>query len=251
MSKPYLYFDTETTDATVKDIIQLAFVTDSDVQLNMYFKPKQQISFGAMAVHHITPEFLEDKPYIEDAKLPLENIDPEFIGDSLEDYLNFLAKKYVWVAHNVAFDLEVLSRKGIQIPENICTLKIARNMLSEGERDLESYSLQYLRYYLGLYKNENQNHSTAHDALSDVHFLRDLFHYLQEHSTLSAENMMLITKEPQFMRQISFGKYAGRTLEDIVRLDRNYLEWIVDTMSDKPDLQYNAKRVLNNDLTLF
>lgn len=251
MSKPYLYFDTETTDATVKDIIQLAFVTDSDVQLNMYFKPKQQISFGAMAVHHITPEFLEDKPYIEDAKLPLENIDPEFIGDSLEDYLNFLTKKYIWVAHNVAFDLEVLSRKGIQIPENICTLKIARNMLSEGERDLESYSLQYLRYYLGLYKNENQNHSTAHDALSDVHFLRDLFHYLQEHSTLSAENMMLITKEPQFMRQISFGKYAGRTLEDIVRLDRNYLEWIVDTMSDKPDLQYNAKRVLNNDLTLF
>ena len=83
------------------------------------------------------------------------------------------------------------------------------------------------------------------------HFLRDLFHYLQEHSTLSAENMMLITKEPQYMRQISFGKYAGRTLEDIARLDRGYLEWIVDTMSDKPDLQYNAKRVLNNDLTLF
>jgi DNA polymerase III epsilon subunit-like protein len=81
-------------------------------------------------------------------------------------------------------------------------------MLCEGNQDLESYSLQFLRYYLGLYKKENQNHSTAHDALSDVYFLRDLFHYLQEHSTLSAENMMLITKEPQMMRQMSFGKYA-------------------------------------------
>lgn len=251
MPKPFLYFDTETTDSTIKDLIQLAFVTDTDVQLNMYFKPKQQISFGAMAVHHITPEFLEDKPYIEDAKLPLENIDPEFIGESLEDYLNFLAKKYIWVAHNVQFDLEVLNRKGINIPEYICTLKLARNMLSEGSHDLESYSLQYLRYYLGLYKKENSDHNTAHDALSDVHFLRNLFHYLQEHSTLSAENMMLITKEPQIMRQISFGKYAGKTLEDIARLDRGYLEWVVDTMGDKPDLQWNAKRVLSNDLTLF
>jgi len=71
MSKPFLYFDTETTDTLVKDIIQLAFVTDTDVQLNMYFKPKQQISFGAMAIHHITPEFLEDKPYIEEANLPI------------------------------------------------------------------------------------------------------------------------------------------------------------------------------------
>ncbi len=251
MPKPFLYFDTETTDSTVKDLIQLAFVTDGDVKLNMYFKPKQQISFGAMAVHHITPEFLEDKPYIEDTPLPLENLDPDFIGDSLEDYLKFLANKYIWVAHNVDFDLEVLNRKGIKIPEYICTLKIARNMLSEGEHDLESYSLQYLRYYLGLYKEENQDHNTAHDALSDVHFLKNLFHYLQSHSTLSAENMILITKEPQFMRQISFGKYAGKTLEDIARLDKGYLEWIVETMEDKPDLQWNAKRVLSNDLTLF
>jgi DNA polymerase III epsilon subunit-like protein len=251
MSKPFLYFDTETTDTQIKDLIQLAFVTDTDVKLNMYFKPRQNIAFAAMAVHHITPEFLEDKSYLEEAKLPLENIDPDFIGETLEDYLHFLADKYIWVAHNADFDLEVLNRKGIKIPNYICTLKVARNMFYEGDHDLESYALQYLRYYLGLYKNENLDHNTAHDALSDVYFLRDLFHYMQEHSTLSAENMILISKEPQFMRQMTFGKYAGKTLEDIARTDRGYLEWIVDTMADKPDLQWNAKRVLGNDLTLF
>ena len=251
MQKPFLYFDTETTDTQVKDLIQLAFVTDSEVKLNMYFKPNQNISFSAMAVHHITPEFLEDKPKFEEAVIPNENIDPDFIGESLIDYLKFLAEKYIWVAHNVDFDLEVLGRKGITIPNNICTLKLARNMFSEGDHDLESYALQYLRYYFGLYKNENSDHATAHDALSDVYFLRDLFHYIQQHSTLSQENMMLITKEPQLMRQMSFGKYAGRTLEDIARQDRGYLEWIEETMSDKPDLQWNARRVLNNDLTLF
>jgi DNA polymerase III epsilon subunit-like protein len=251
MSKPFLYFDTETTDTQVKDLIQLAFITDSEVKLNMYFKPKQNIAFAAMAVHHLTPEFLEDKPYLEDAKLPLENIDPDFIGETLEDYLHFLADKYIWVAHNVDFDLEVLDRKGIKIPNYICTLKLARNMFYEGDHDLDSYALQFLRYSLGLYKTENLDHNTAHDALSDVYFLRDLFHYMQANSTLSAENMILISKEPQFMRQMTFGKYAGKTLEDIARTDRGYLEWIVDTMADKPDLQWNAKRVLGDGLTLF
>lgn len=251
MQKPFLYFDTETTDTQVKDLIQLAFVTDSDVKLNMYFKPVQNISFTAMAVHHITPEFLEDKPKFEDALIPTENLDPDFIGESLTDYLKFLAEKYIWVAHNVEFDLEVLNRKGIRIDQYICTLKLARNMFYEGDHDLESYALQYLRYYLGLYKNEDTEHNTAHDALSDVYFLRDLFHYMQEHSTLSTENMLLISKEPQFMRQMTFGKYAGKTLEDIAKIDRGYLEWIDETMTDKPDLKWNANRVLRSDLTLF
>ncbi len=162
-----------------------------------------------------------------------------------------MANKYIWVAHNVQFDLEVLNRKCISIPEYICTLKVARKILSDGDRDLESYSLQYLRYYLGLYKEENQVHNTAHDALSDVHFLRNLFHYLQEYGKLSTESMMLTTKEPQYIRQMSFGKYAGKTLEDIARLDKEYLEWVAETMNDKPDLQWNAKRVLSNGLTLF
>lgn len=251
MQKPFLYFDTETTDAQIKDIIQLAFVTDTDVKLNLYFKPTQAISFAAMAVHHITPEFLEDKKTFEETPLPTEDLDPDFIGDTLIDYLNFLAEKYIWVAHNVEFDLEVLNRKGIKIPQYICTLKLARNMFCEGEHDIESYALQYLRYYLGLYKSENVIHNTAHDALSDVYFLRDLFHYIQNHGTLTPENMMLITKEPQFMRQMNFGKYAGKTLEDIARIDREYLEWVESTMVDKPDLQWNVRRVLGSGLTLF
>jgi len=245
MEKPFLYFDTETTDSNIKDILQLAFVTDSNVALNLFFKPTQKISFLAMAVNHITPEMVEDKKPFEQTELPKENIDKEFKGNSLIEYLNFLAKKYIWVAHNADFDKEVLERKGIKLPYTICTLKLARNMFTDGDYDLESYSLQYLRYYLGLYKKENGNHNTAHDALSDVYFLRDLFHYIKENSKLTPESMLTISKEPQYMRQITFGKYAGKTLEDIARIDRSYLEWIRDSMNDKPDLQWNANRVLS------
>ena len=245
-----LFFDAETTDTQSKDIMQLAIITeDPNIWLNIFFKPLQEISFGAMAIHNITPEDVKDLDTFEDAKLPTEGLDPEFKGKTLVEYLKFLSEKYVWVAHNSDFDVEVLQKKGIEIPNVICTLKISRNALTTEEgRDLESYKLQYLRYYLGLYKTEDKEHVKAHDALSDVYFLRDLYKYLESNTKLSIENMMLITKQPQVMREMSFGKYMGRTFEEIERVDREYLEWLVDSMSDKPDLQWNAKQALDNGI---
>jgi len=245
MQEKFLFFDTETTDLQTKDIVQLAMISDDGVNLNLFFNPIQDISISAMAVHHITPEDLTGKPKFADAK---------FENKPLNEYLEELANEYIWVAHNVEFDLEVLSKKGIKIPKSICTFKLARNMFSEdeGKRDIESYSLQYLRYYLGLYKKENNDHNVAHDALSDVYFLRDLFKHIQENSSLSVDNMISISKEPPLIRSINFGKYAGRTLEDIAKIDREYLQWLMNTASDKYDLVWNIERVLSlNKMTLF
>jgi len=250
MKDNFLYFDTETTDIQSKDLLQLAFLTDNpDIKLNLYFKPKQEISYTAMSIHNITPEMIKDNEFFEDTSLPKENIDPEYKGDDLIEYLKFLTEKYIWVAHNAEFDLEVMMKKGIDIPKYICTLKLTRNALTEGNRDLESYRLQYLRYYLGLYKNEDENHTTAHDALSDVYFLRDLFHYLQQNTKLSTEQMIIISKQPQIIRELRFGKYAGKTLEEISRIDREYLIWIEENMTDKEDLVWNVNRVLDMDVT--
>ncbi len=246
MKKKFLYYDTETTDIQSKDLMQLAFLTDDPkIQMNIFIKPKQKISFGAMSIHHITPEMVVDKQYFENTPLPTENIDPEYKGDDLIDYLKFLAKKYIWIAHNSAFDNEVMIKQGIEIPNSICTLKVARNALTEGNADLESYRLQFLRYYLGLYKTEDKDHTTEHDALSDVYFLKDLFNYLLENTKLSAEQMILVSKQPQVMRTIRFGKYAGKSLEEIVQIDREYLIWVSEKMMDNDDLRWNAKRVLD------
>jgi len=245
MQDKFLFFDTETTDMQSKDIVQLAIISDDGVNLNMYFNPVQEISIASMAIHHLTPEYLRDKPKFTEAN---------YEGIPLKEYLEKLAKEYIWVAHNASFDLEVLQKKGIEIPKSICTFKLARNMFTEdnGKRDIESYSLQFLRYYLGLYKKENAEHNIAHDALSDVHFLQDLFHYIQEKSSLTVENMITISQEPPYIRTINFGKYAGRTLEDIAKMDREYLEWLRGTVSDKEDLVWNIERVLSlNKMTLF
>jgi broad specificity phosphatase PhoE len=58
--------------------------------------------------------------------------------------------------------------------------------------------------------------------------------------------MILITKQPQMMREMTFGKYMGKTFEEIEREDREYLEWLAESMTDKPDLQWNAKRALDS-----
>lgn len=247
-----LYFDTETTDIQSKDIVQLAILKEDKTTLNMFFNPRQEVSYTAMAIHHLTPEFLADYPTFEEAKLPKDYNDEEFVGKDLKKYLKYLAKEYIWVAHNVEFDKEVLERKGLEIPRTICTFKLARNMFTEEKRDLESYSLQYLRYYLGLYKKENQDHNTAHDALSDVYFLRDLFKYIQENSKLSIENMIQISKEPAYIRNINFGKYAGHLLTDVAKEDRSYLEWMLNNITEKDDLKWNIERVLEmGNGTLF
>ena len=246
MSDKFLYFDTETTDLQIKDIIQFAFITDSDVSLNLFFKPKQKISIASMAVHHITPEDVEGLEYFEYTQLPQDNIDPEFKGNTLKEYIRFLADKYIWVAHNAEFDIETLKRQGLEIKNTICTFKVARHFLTENDRDLEHYNLQYLRYYLGLYKQENKEHITAHDALSDVYFVRDLFHYFQENTKLTSEQMILISKQPVMMREMTFGKYAGMSLKEIKKIDREYLEWAVHAMDDKPELVWNIQRVLDS-----
>jgi exodeoxyribonuclease X len=245
MDEKILYFDTETTDIQSKDIVQLAIIKEDGTELSMYFNPVQEVSFTAMSIHHLTPEFLSKYPSFEEAKLPKDFKDDDFEGKTLKEYLNYLAQEYIWVAHNVAFDKEVLEKKGIQIPRTICTFKLARNMLTENETDLESYSLQYLRYYLGLYKNENSKNNIAHDALSDVYFLRDLFKYIQANSKLSIENMIQISREPAYIRNISFGKYAGHKLTDIVKEDREYLEWMLNNLTEKEDLRWNIERVLD------
>lgn len=246
MQNKIIYFDTETTDLQSKDMVQIALMKETGETLNLYFKPKQKISYSAMAVHNLTPEFLSQYKPFEETELPAEYKDPDFTGTTLMEYLQFLAEEKIWVAHNSEFDVEVLRRKGIEIKKHICTFKVARNMLEEDGMDLESYSLQYLRYYLSLYKNENGEHNVAHDALSDVYFLRDLFLYLKENSKLSIENMLLISREPAMIRNINFGKYAGKSLDDIAKEDRGYLEWLRENLTEKEDLQWNIDRVLAN-----
>jgi uncharacterized protein (DUF3820 family) len=64
--------------------------------------------------------------------------------------------------------------------------------------------------------------------------------------------MIQISKEPAYIRNINFGKYAGHLLTDVAKEDRNYLEWMLNNITEKEDLRWNIERVLEmSNHTLF
>ena len=211
-----IFFDTETTGNTEKDFLcQIAYKTGNETFNNLY-KPSIKIPPEASAVHHITNKMVADKISFS------ESPDSKKIKELFED------ENSVVVAHNVQFDLMIIKKEDV-IPKNsICTLRLARYLDPEGK--IERYNLQYLRYLLEL-----EVEAQAHDALGDVLVLEKLFERLKK-KLMESENldeekaiekMIEISSHPSLLRSINFGKHNGKTIEEILRVDPGYLEWLL------------------------
>jgi DNA polymerase III epsilon subunit-like protein len=231
--KKIIFFDTETTGNTEKDFLcQLAYKHGTDSFTGLY-KPPVKIPPEASAVHHITNKMLEIKPAFRESE------DFAKVKELFEN------KDSVVVAHNAQFDLMILKKEGIMPGSFICTLRLARYLDPEGK--IERYNLQYLRYLLEL-----DVEATAHDALGDVLVLEKLYERLKkkvmaksdeigspdaskeasrEKEGLSEdeaiEKMIEISSHPSLFKYINFGKYNGKELAEIARIDRGYLEWLL------------------------
>ena len=133
----FIFLDTETTGNGPADrLCQIAFKIKGGYTVNELFNPGMPISIDAMTVHHITNEMVLDKPAFRNSDT----------WSKLQDLIN--SDGYVIVAHNAAFDVDMLKKEGIEPKSVICTLKLARYFDKEGV--IPKYGLQYLRYYLKL-----------------------------------------------------------------------------------------------------
>jgi len=215
--KKIIFFDTETTGNTDKDFLcQIAYKTGTDT-FNSLYKPPIKIPPEASAVHHITNKMLDDKPVFSESKdyLKVKNI--------------FEGEDAVAVAHNAQFDITMLKKENINPKNFICTLRLARYLDPEGK--IEKYNLQYLRYLL-----EIEVEATAHDALGDVLVLEKLFDRLikkiMESENLNEEQaiekMIEVSSHPSLLRVINFGKYNGKEISEIAKIDRGYLDWLLN-----------------------
>ncbi|PLX28433.1 hypothetical protein C0581_02275 [Candidatus Parcubacteria bacterium] len=233
-----IYLDTETTDANPDArLVQLAYKdAGTGEEVNEYFKPPVSISFGAMAVHHITEKMVEDKP--------------EFEGSDQKNKLISIIDDSIVVAHNALFDIGILKNEGVETKEYIDTLRVARHVM-----DSESYGLQYLRYSLGF-----DIEAAAHDAWGDILVLESLFEYIKvqiaEKYSLSdeagiIEKMIELTHMPVMLPEFLFGKHRGKTFEAVAKEDQGYLEWLYNSETSKEkwdqneDLVYTLKNYIN------
>lgn len=162
-----LFLDTETTglDDTAR-LLQLAFtVPEQDLTVSEYFNPQVPLGIDAMCVNHITEKMVINQP--------------KFQGSAVYKTLENLLRDHTLVAHNAKFDIGMLEREGLRVPQHICTKKIAEH-LGLAKRS----NLQYLRYSLDL-----EVDATAHSAEGDVAVLIALFNHITKHY-LQPEQML-------------------------------------------------------------
>jgi exodeoxyribonuclease X len=234
MQANLIFLDTETTGIDQGRLIQLAYKKRGDKNVFVeYYKPPVPIEIEAMAVHHITEKKIADKP-------------PFGKSGAYAELSGLLADSIV-VAHNAKFDLGVLEAEGIKTNRHICTLKVALSMY-----DYPSYKLQYLRYLWGIDVDE----ATAHDAGGDVMVLEGIFeHMAKDYASIygttedkTIDAFVDISNKPVLLRRVNFGKYAGKTFEEVKALDLGYLQWM-GTLQDKDDnFIYTVKHYLGGDL---
>ncbi len=225
MTKKIIFFDTETTgNEPKKDFLcQIAYKTGDEV-FNELYKPLIPIPPEASAITHITNKMVADK-------LAFKGSDGyKKIKELFED------RDSVVVAHNAKFDLAIISKEDI-LPSNfICTLRVARAL--DKDNVIPQYKLQFLRYYLDI-----EIEASAHDALGDVLVLEKLYERLLAKimkedgvtENQAIEKMVDISSRPSLMSIFNFGKHNGKTVEEVARIDRNYLDWMLTQKEQNPD----------------
>ena len=236
--KKIIFFDTETTGNTEKDVLcQIAYKIDNATFSAMY-NPGIKIPPEASAVHHISNKMIADK------KTFRESGDKENIKNLFEN------ENSVAVAHNAPFDIMMFKKEGIEIKNFICTLRVARELDTGGV--IERYNLQYLRYYLDI-----EIEATAHDALGDVLVLEQLFTRLKKKimdtdgvdEEGATEKMIEISSHPSLLRTFGFGKYIGKKISEVAQTDKGYLDWLLKQKLESEQLDedwvYTLKHYLH------
>lgn len=227
-----VFFDTETTGNGPGDYLcQLAILERgaSTPIVDALYKPPVPIPFECSAIHHVSNRMVADRPAFKDA--------PEYA--SIKELIE--SDDTICVAHNAAFDNQILKNDGINIKNLLCTFKVIRELDTESQFTM--HKLQYLRYALDI-----ELDVSSHEAFADVLVLEKLFEYELEQAMTkwgcdeetALAKMMEITAEPLAIKTINFGKYNGKTIAEVAAMDIGYLSWLLDQKrkSDKDETDW-------------
>ena len=245
MATKYIILDTETTGTADEDrVIQLGYMVLGSKKIevhNEFYNSDVPINFGAMEVHGITPDMLVGKPKCID-------------GESYKRLLELNTPDNYIIIHNAPFDLKMLEKEGFETQMKVIdTLRVAKHILP----DEEAHRLQYFRYKMELYKEEEKEAQKlgivvkAHDAIGDVLVLKLFLSKLKAEVSKQfpdenpVEKMVDLTNTPILIKTFRFGKHKDKTLEDVVKEDAGYLRWMLKSMDNlDDDMRYSINTVL-------
>ena len=235
----YILFDTETTGNQEKDrIIQIGgMIVRGKAEIEVYDElcsTDEPISIEAMEVHNIVPDVIAGKP--------------SFIQTNFYKKINeYNQPENYLIAHNISFDLGMLKKEGFKNHYTLIdTVRCARHLFP----DMPYHRLQYLRYALELYEEEDNEAKKlgvtikAHDAIGDVMVMKLLLSRLVQEVRKEfpdddiMKKLAELTQTPVLMKTFKFGKYKGSEIEEIANEDIGYLKWMRKTLDLDEDMTY-------------
>lgn len=163
-----IVLDTETTGLSLDDghrVIEIGCVElvdrrPTDRRFHIYVNPDREIDQGAIDVHGITNEFLQDKPRFKDI---------------VDDFLAFVSESEI-IIHNAPFDVGFLNRELLDAGFSygkledyatvIDTLSVARQKHPGQRNSLDALCKRY---------NIDNSHRELHGALLDAEILADVY----------------------------------------------------------------------------
>lgn len=254
LDKPIVFFDLEATGVdTMRDrVVQVACVRLSpDGSRESYetlVNPEGPIPPEAAAVHHITDDMVKDAPTFRDLAPKLL----EYFGDS--DLGGFGIVRY-----DVPLVTNEFKRAGIFFDTS--KRRLVDAMLIYHKMEPRNLSAA-LRFYCG---KEMDN---AHNALADTEATVDVFMAQLEkyrdrpaplvslpgdvkgiHEFCNAQDPRNVDARGKFVWRhgvatFNFGKHQSRSLEDVVRSDRSYVEWLMNAESTTPEVAAICRQAL-------
>ena len=236
-------FDLETTglDRSKDQIIQFAGIRiDTDThsileEINEYIKPVGNFSIAIAAYfkHHITAEFLADKP-------TMEEIGPKIVKffEGVDNVLTYNGNGF-----DIPFLKTELQKFGFDV--DFSSKNCYDAFLEEKRRNGNTLEETYKRYKG---KTMEEAGLSAHDALSDIKGTYSVFIAQQKHQAYGPEQMYgedNVIKEMDFCGELQpcflIGKYRGVALSWIKEHDQNYIQWCI---SDKCNFMQSTKEYI-------
>ena len=229
-----IFLDMQTTGVESDDVICSVGVLYEDELLCELVNEGKKIPPLASSIHNITNEMIKEKAAFRKSS----------VYKLLQEYNTY---EHTLVSHNLAFHLQKLSQHGLEWKGGVVdTARVTKHLIPE----CELFSLNLLRYELKLYKEEakcKQRYGikcalVAHDVQSDVIITKLLFEYLNTLARL--EEMQEMSFSKVLLEKLPFGKYQGRYIEEIMDIDRNYLQWMLQLPELDEDLRYSLEYYL-------
>ena len=172
------------------------------------------IHYASMAVHHIVPGDLANKPLYTEFRLPTDTT-------------------YI-IGHNIDYDVAAIARCGqdVQQIKPICTLALARSIWNT----LDSHNLSALSYYLSQDLTATREKlRNAHNAKTDVLITADLLEHIIQHLGVnSMEELFQASQRARLPQYMPFGKHKGTALIDV---PHDYARWLLKQDNLEPYLR--------------